>query len=102
MSRPLTARLTSRLQPVADKLANQPVVLTNLAGTVIGAVALVAPIDADLKAALIGSVVGVVTLFSKSQVVPVNKLVSGAVAQSAPGEPVSITSPEGTTTTVGG
>lgn len=102
MRLPLTARLTSRLGPVGAKLANQPVVLTNLAGTVVGVAALVAPIDDTLKALIVGSIVGVVTLFAPSQTVPVNKLVSGDVSQSAAGQPVTIVSPDGATTTVGG
>ena len=102
MSRPLTARLTSRLGPVGAKLAGQPVVLTNIVGVVVGVATLATPLPGDLKAGIVAAVVGIVTLFVPSQVVPVDKLVQGAVAQSAAGEPVTITPPVGPAQTIGG
>ena len=102
MSRPLTARLTSRLGPVGEKLAGQPVVLTNVVGVVVGVATLATPLPPDLKAGIVAALVGVVTLFVPSQVVPVYKLVQGSVAQSAPGQPVTITPPSGPAQTIGG
>lgn len=102
MSRPLTARLTSRLGPVGAKLAGQPVVLTNVVGVVIGVATLSTPLPSDLKAGIVAAIVGVVTLFTPSQVVPVDKLVSGTVAQSGPGEPVIVTPPSGPPLIIGG
>ena len=102
MSRPLTARLTSRLGPVGEKLAGQPVVLTNLVGVVVGVATLATPLPSDLKAGIVAAIVGVVTVFVPSQVVPVDKLVQGTVASSAPGQPVTITPPSGPAQTIGG
>ena len=102
MSRPLTARLTSRLGPVGAKLAGQPVVLTNVVGVVVGVATLATPLPDELKALVVSAIVGVVTLFVPSQVVPVDKLVQGSVAQSAAGEPVTITPPSGPAQTIGG
>ena len=102
MSRPLTARLTSRLGPVGAKLAGQPVVLTNVVGVVVGVATLSAPLPDPLKAGIVSAIVGLVTVFVPSQVVPVDKLVQGAVAQSAAGQPVTITPPSGGAQTIGG
>jgi hypothetical protein len=102
MSRPLTARLTSRLGPVGAKLAGQPVVLTNVVGVVVGVATLATPLPDELKAGIVAAIVGVVTLFAPSQVVPVDTLVQGTVAQSAPGQPVTLTAPSGATQTIGG
>jgi xanthosine utilization system XapX-like protein len=101
MSRPLTARLTSRLGPVGAKLAGQPVVLTNVVGVVVGVATLATPLPAELKTGLVAAIVGVVTVFVPSQVVPVDKLVQGTVAQSAAGQPVTITPPVGPAQTIG-
>ena len=74
VSRPLTARLTSRLGPVGAKFAGQPVVLTNVVGVAVGVATLSTSLPADLKAGIVTAIVGVVTLFVPSQVVPVDKL----------------------------
>jgi len=102
VSRPLTARLTSRLGPVGAKFAGQPVVLTNVVGVAVGVATLSTSLPADLKAGIVTAIVGVVTLFVPSQVVPVDKLVQGSVAQSAAGQPVTITPPSGPAQTIGG
>ena len=102
MSRPLTARLTSRLGPVGAKLAGQPVVLTNVVGVVVGVATLATPLPDELKAGIVASIVGVVTLFAPSQTVAVDKLVQGTVTQSAAGQPVTLTAPSGATQTIGG
>ena len=102
MNRPLTARLTSRLGPVGAKLAGQPVVLTNVVGVVVGVATLATPLPDELKAGIVASIVGVVTLFVPSQVVPVDKLVQGTVAQSDAGQPVTITPLTGPAQTIGG
>jgi len=102
MSRPLTARLTSRLGPVGAKLAGQPVVLTNVVGVLVGVATLATPLPADLKAGIVAALVGVVTLFVPSQVVPVDKLVQGTVTQSGPGQPVIVTPSGGQPLSIGG
>lgn len=102
MSRPLTARLTSRLGPVGAKLAGQPVVLTNVLGVMVGVATLSTPLPSDLKTGIVAAIVGVVTLFAPSQVVPVDKLVQGTVAQSGPGQPVVVIPPSGKPLTIGG
>jgi hypothetical protein len=102
VSRPLTARLTSRLGPVGAKLAGQPVVLSNVTGVVVGLATLGAPIPDTLKVGIVSAIVGVVTLFVPSQVVPVDKLVQGSVGASAAGAPVTITPPGGPAQTIGG
>jgi len=85
-----------------EQVKNQPVAVANGAAGLLGlAVSFGLPITPDQKIGLASSFVGIANWWVHSQVVPVNKLVSGDVSQSAAGEPVTIVSPDGATTTVG-
>jgi hypothetical protein len=106
VNRPLTARLSAplrRLSAVGTRLQNEPVVVPQLVGFGIDIlVGVGAPVTPDLKLGAVGLVTTIATLFGRSQSVPVNTLVSGAVTQSAPGQPVTITAPSGAVQTIGG
>jgi hypothetical protein len=86
-----------------ERVKNEPVALANGAAGALGiAVSFGAPITPDQKIELAGAFVGVANWWARSQVVSVNKLVQGSVAQSAPGQPVTITPPSGPAQTIGG
>jgi hypothetical protein len=90
------------LTAAVEKIKNEPVVASQLVGfgfdMVIG---LGAPVTADLKLAAVGMVTTIATLFGRSKSTAVNKLVTGEVLQSGPGEPVTVIAPDGATTTMG-
>ena len=106
MSRPLTARLIAplrRLSAVGATVRNEPVVIPQLVGFGIDLlVGFGTPVTPDLKIGAVGLVTTLATLFGRSQSVAVNKLVAGDVSQSAPGQPVTITAPDGAVQTIGG
>ena len=96
-SRPLLA-LTS----LTTRVKNQPIAAANgAAGILALAVSFGLPISPDQKIELSSAFVGIANWWAHNQVVPTNKLVQGAVSQSAAGAPVTIVSPDGATVTVG-
>jgi hypothetical protein len=88
------ARLTAMASGAIERVRTEPVIASNLAAS---AVALVVgfgiDLSVDLKAGIIGLVGAGATLFARTQSVPVEKLVTGEVSESAPGEPVTLTQP---------
>jgi hypothetical protein len=94
------------LRPVraaVERAKNEPVALANGAAGALGiAVSFGLPITPDQKIGLTSAFVGIANWWARSQVVPVDKLVQGTVAQSGPGEPVTVTPPSGQPLTIGG
>jgi hypothetical protein len=91
---PRRVRLAALASGAIERVRTEPVIASNLAAS---AVALVVgfgiDLSVDLKAGIIGLVGAGATLFARTQSVPVEKLVTGEVTQSGPGEPVTLTQP---------
>jgi hypothetical protein len=92
-----------RITAAVEQVKNQPVAAANGAAGVLGiAISFGLPITPDQKIGLTSAIVGAANWWVHNHVVPVAKLVAGTVAQSAPGQPVTIVAPDGVTTTVVG
>ena len=90
------------LASLTTRVKNQPIAVANgAAGLLALAVSFGLPLSPDQKIELSSAFVAVGNWWAHTQVVPVNKLVQGTVTQSAAGAPVTITAPDGATTTVG-
>lgn len=90
------------LAATARQLKNEPIVVANgAAGLLALAASFGLPISPDQKTELAAAFLGIANWLARSQTVAVNKLVTGAVEQSAAGQPVTIVEPSGATTTVG-
>jgi Flp pilus assembly protein TadG len=102
MSR-LTVALAARVAPIVERVKNEPVAAATGASLALGlAASFGLPITSDQKLELGGALVAAANWWARSKSVSTNKLVSGDVSQSAAGQPVTIVSPDGATTTVGG
>jgi hypothetical protein len=96
-------RTPKRLTAAVARVKNEPLATANgLAGALGIAVSFGLPISPDQKIGLTSAFVGIANWWARSQVVPVDKLVSGTVAQSGPGGPVTITPTSGQPLTIGG
>jgi len=90
------------LASLTTQVKNQPIAVANgAAGLLALAISFGLPIDPAQKIELSSVFVGIGNWWAHTQVVPVNKLVQGAVTQSVAGAPVTIVSPDGATVTVG-
>jgi hypothetical protein len=99
----LTARVSARVAPIVERVKNEPVAAATGASLALSlAASFGLPITPDQKLELGGALVAAANWWARSKSVSTNKLVQGAVVQSAAGEPVTIVSPDGATTTVGG
>jgi len=102
MSRLIVA-LAARTAPLTERIRNEPVAVATGASMALGlAASFGLPITPDQKLELGGAFVAVANWWARSKVVSTNKLVKGAVMQSAAGSPVTLTAPNGDTTTIGG
>jgi hypothetical protein len=98
----LKARVSARVSPLVERVKNEPIAVGNGAALALGiAVSFGLPIAPEQKIELSGAFVGLANWWARSKSVPVNKLVTGEVLQSGPGEPVTVIAPDGATTTVG-
>ena len=96
-------KVPKRLAPIVERVKNQPIAAANGAALALGiAASFGLPITDDQKVQLGVGLAAAANWWAHNQVVPVNKLVSGTVTQSAAGEPVTVTSPDGAVVTVGG
>jgi hypothetical protein len=90
------SRLAAVTSGAVDRVRDEPVLASNLTAAALSvAVGLGAPLTVDVKTGIIGLVIGVAALFARAKVIPVDKLVASAVTQSAPGEAVTVTPPDG-------
>jgi hypothetical protein len=90
------------LAAAVERVKNEPVIASQLVGFGVDlAVGFGAPVTADLKLAAVGMVTTIATLFGRAKSTSVNKLVTGEVLQSGPGEPVTVIASDGATTTMG-
>ena len=91
------------LSGAVDRIKNEPVAVATGASMALGlAASFGLPITPDQKLELGAALVAAANWWARSKSVSTNKLVSGDVSQSAAGQPVTIVSPDGATTTVGG
>jgi hypothetical protein len=95
-------RLPAALAAVVERVKNEPIAVANGAAAVLGVAASFGlPIAPDQKLELTGAFVGLANWWARSKSMSVNKLVTGEVLQSGPGEPVTVIASDGATTTVG-
>jgi len=101
MSR-LTVAIAARTAPLMERIRNEPVAVATGASMALGlAASFGLPISPDQKLELGGAFVAAANWWARSKVVSTNRLVQGSVTQSAAGAPVTITAPNGNTTTIG-
>jgi hypothetical protein len=92
-----------RVSAAVEQVKNQPVAAANGAAGLLGlAISFGLPISPDQKIGLTSALVAGANWWVHNHVVPVNKLVSGTVTQSAAGQPVTVVAPDGAVVTVGG
>ena len=85
------ARIKAPFVAFGETVRTEPVVASNLVGSVISiAVGVGLPVDEELKLGVIGLVMGAATIFGRSRVVATAKLIDGEVLPSPAGQAVVI------------
>ena len=85
------AGLKARYATLTERAKEEPVVVANLAGSVLSvAVGVGIPVSEELKLGVIGLIMGGATVFGRSRVVPNVALVNGEVLPSPAGQAVVI------------
>ena len=90
--------LKARYATLTERAKEEPVVVANLAGSVLSvAVGVGVPVSEELKLGVIGLIMGGATVFGRSRVVPNVALVNGEVLPSPAGQAVVILPANGST-----
>jgi len=85
------ARIKAPFTTLTERAKAEPVVVANLAGSVLSvAVGVGIPVGEELKVGIIGLIMGGATVFGRAQVVPTTTLVNGSVLPSPSGQAVVI------------
>jgi hypothetical protein len=85
------ARIKAQFSTLTERAKTEPVVVANLAGSVLSvAVGVGVPVGEELKVGIIGLIMGGATVFGRAAVVPNVALVNGEVLPSPAGQAVVI------------